>query len=209
MNKSKEILDVLLEHTLPYVCTCDDYGTLFKFPVTQFTRHFGCWPEIKVSEYSDPSYRNWFEVYFPEQKTKTMNKYKFQDVKRSDLLDKIEQKWTLRRKSWPKGSTVRGKEALPQNILADDWEGHPPIPDLVKEKGKMFLDKVLVLAKETPNSYLHNEDWPNDKFIKWDSEKKKFVHVFHYPEIDYNTAVSFSGDYFNTATFEIWIEYKN
>lgn len=57
-----------------------------------------------------------------------------QDIKRSELLDKLAAGWKVRRKEWSSGDlfgieicrTVSAKQ-----LLADGWEGEPPEPALM------------------------------------------------------------------------------
>lgn len=91
------------------------------------------------------------------------------------------------------------------NTLRDELKT-PPTPKLVKDVNKYFLSEVITAAKCTPNSYFREKTWLAGKFIKWDSDEQRFVHVFEYPTINKDYAVSFAGSNFNTASYELWLE---
>ena len=56
-----------------------------------------------------------------------------QDIPRNELLDKLAAGWKCRRKSWeenhPHFFSLKENEVItPSALVADDWEGEPPLP---------------------------------------------------------------------------------
>lgn len=141
--------------------------------------------------------------------THYIDPHEFRDIKRDELLDRIDQNWTIRLKGtecgWNKSGSLTSYIPL-KDLLNGRWEGRPPVPTLVKRKHKYYLADVISHVQQTPNSYFRNVDWPEGRFIKWDFTNEIFVHVFDYPKVDTDAHVSFSGDMFNKATYEIWLE---
>ena len=136
--------------------------------------------------------------------------HEFRDVKRYELLGRIEQGWTVRLKGSEyelnKASCSDTCTVRLMDLVKGQWEGRPPVPDLVKHVDKYFLNEAITAAKCTPNSYIREKTWPEGKFIKWDSDEQRFFHVFEYPKVNKDNAVSFSGSNFNSASYELWLE---
>ena len=92
-----------------------------------------------------------------------------QDIKRSELLDRLAAGWKVRRKSWDTGWAVTKNGGTVETpallaLLSDDWEGMPPEP-VLKREGLHIVTAYSILLSGNA-TYIRREDWDDSKRVE-------------------------------------------
>lgn len=123
-----------------------------------------------------------------------------QDIKRNELLDKIAEGWSLRKKAWNAGVFLKADTMLSvAELLAEDWEGKPPRPKTVRLNQDIFLDEAISQAKPI-KAFIKHKLWPEGSFM---GLRDGLVHLDEYCEpIDF--LLELDGTAFATPDWEVW-----
>ena len=97
-----------------------------------------------------------------------------QDIPRNELLDKLADGWTVRRKSWREGrcfSKSGGNTSISgSDLIEDDWEGMSPHP-ILKTSGCRIIYPITELS-EGRARFVRRKSW--EDFQKYDKRHAPF-----------------------------------
>lgn len=84
------------------------------------------------------------------------------DIPRNELLDKLAAGWKCRRKSWeenpPHFLSLKENEIItPSALVADDWEGEPPLPEL--KNGRCHIAFAFAELKNHKAKFIRRAAW--------------------------------------------------
>ena len=84
-----------------------------------------------------------------------------QDIPRNELLDKLAAGWKVRRNNWAKDCHLTSSGSTTSchwfDLLKDDWEGEPPLPEL--KTGHCYIAFAFDELKNHKAKFIRRAAW--------------------------------------------------
>lgn len=139
-----------------------------------------------------------------------MNTTKLQPIPKHLLIEKLEQGWSVRRKTWADLDYFVSKNKYPGTIsinvtdlLRDDWVGCPPAPTLRMHQKGLNFENALWIVNRQETVYLKHSKWECTQYIGWKDNKLAF---FDESLNVIETNIGIRSHWLDGPDWEVWVD---